>query len=185
MSIISLLETPNLSPATICQLFYVFSSTVVLATASMPASIQEPLTQYGARNTADSTKAENRKPGSEMFTNLIIRVASVGKVPHSWFTQFYVLSVCCSIFWAIQYLTHGALLEFIVKNQGTISQDSMTFDQVLLAWFLMSLQGSRRLFECYAVMKPSASKMLVIHWLLGVTFYLVTSMGIWVEGSSR
>lgn len=179
------LENLSLSPAIICQLFYVLSSAAVLAIAAMPASVQQPLTQYGARNTLKPAEAEeSRKPERNMFVDIIAWFTSVTKVPHSWFTHFYVLSVCCSAFWAIQYLNHGTLLELMIRNQGSYSQSSMTINQVYLVWFLMGLQGCRRLFECYTVMKPSSSRMLVVHWVLGISFYLVTSMGIWVEGSS-
>lgn len=179
-------EILELSPAIVCQLFYVLSSATVLAIAVLPASVRQPLMQYGARNTLKPAEAEeSRKLESSSIINAVTWIASATKVPHSWFTHFYVLSVCCSVFWAVQYLSHGTLLELIVRNQGSYSQSSMTINQVLLAWFLMSLQGCRRLIECYTVIKPSHSRMLIVHWLLGVAFYFTTSVGIWVEGSGR
>lgn len=58
---------------------------------------------------------------------------------------------------------------------------SMTFRQVTLAWAMMSLQGSRRLYECLAFLKPSSSRMWFGHWLLGILFYTGMSVAVWVE----
>ena len=172
-----------------CQLFYALGTAAVLAITAMPASVQQPLTQYGAR---DTVKPPGNKAGAtacesngNVFPDLIVWVASTAKVPHSWFRHFYILSVFGSVFWAVQFLRRGALIEIIIAQQdlGSESQSSMSSSQVILAWFLMALQGWRRAYECYAVMRPSSSRMLVLHWLLGIGFYLVTSIGIWVEGS--
>ncbi|KAI0871884.1 hypothetical protein GGS24DRAFT_39135 [Hypoxylon argillaceum] len=184
----------DLSPAEICQLFYVLSAAAVLALAALPDTAKQLLTQYGARS-SDATLAQaptrgHKDTGGEpddSNTGYLFRVisclASVGRVPHSWFIHFYILSLSCTLFWAIQFVTHGKMLELIVKNQCAKTTSSMTLSQVVLAWFFMGLQGARRLYEYLVVLRPSSSRMWIVHWLLGNVFYLCTSVSIWVEGS--
>ncbi|CAJ2509873.1 Uu.00g057730.m01.CDS01 [Anthostomella pinea] len=183
----------DLSPATFCQLFYVLSAAAVLAIAATPDSAQRLLTQYGARSSGDASsstssssqeKTSKRGTSEGVVTDVAGWITSVGKVPHSWFIHFYILSLSCSVFWAVQYVCHGTLLELIMRKQASSTTASMTLGQVVLVWFLMGLQGARRLFEYLAVLQPSSSRMWVVHWLLGNAFYLCTSMAVWVEGSS-
>ncbi|KAI2469223.1 hypothetical protein F4781DRAFT_233820 [Annulohypoxylon bovei var. microspora] len=173
----------DLSPAAYCQLFYVLAAATVLAIAATPESVQSLLTQYGARNSIGNGQGEKRA-GNGLLIGAISWVTSVGKVPHSWFIHFYILSVSCSAFWAVQFLQHGSVMDFMVRNQASGKSTSMTTNQVILAWFLMSLQGIRRLYECVAVLRPSSSKMWVIHWLLGAAFYFCTNISVWIEGSN-
>lgn len=58
----------------------------------------------------------------------------------------------------------------------------MTLDQVSVVWFMMLAQGTRRLYECLEISKPSSSRMWVGHWLVGVWFYLSVTVAIWIEG---
>ncbi|KAI1777883.1 hypothetical protein F4818DRAFT_328544 [Hypoxylon cercidicola] len=181
-----LASAASLSPAAYCQLFYVTAAATVLTIAAAPESIQDLLTQYGARSAAEGTPEEKRGKitGDGLLTKAVGWVTSVGKIPHSWFKHFYILSLSCSVFWAIQFLCHGAILDAIVRNQASREPASMSIDQVILMWFLMGLQGARRLYEYMFVLRPSSSKMWIIHWLLGMAFYSFTSVSIWVEGSS-
>ncbi|OTA61942.1 hypothetical protein K449DRAFT_465345 [Hypoxylon sp. EC38] len=176
----------ELSPATYCQLFYALAAATVLLIAATPESIQDSLTQYGARSSVAGTSDDKRgkQASNGPLTSVVSWVTSVGKVPHSWFSHFYVVSLSCSAFWAAQFLRHGIILEYIVRKQASIQETSMTINQVILAWFLMSLQGARRLYEYVAVMRPSSSKMWFIHWLLGIAFYFCTNISIWIEGSN-
>ncbi|KAI1502249.1 hypothetical protein F5X99DRAFT_162892 [Biscogniauxia marginata] len=177
----------DLSPAALCQLFYVLAAAAVLAISATPASAQHLLTQYGARGSGEATTSSRDKSGrdkrEEWLVGIVSWLTSVGKVPHSWFMHFYILSLSCSLFWATQYIRHGTILEFVVKNQASHMQISMTIEQVVLVWCLMTLQGARRLYEYLAVLRPSSSKMWIIHWFLGNAFYLCTSIAIWIEGS--
>ncbi|KAI1096436.1 hypothetical protein F5B19DRAFT_146842 [Rostrohypoxylon terebratum] len=172
----------DVSPTAYCQLFYVLAAATVLAIAATPESVQGLLTQYGARNLVGAGKKE--RPANGLLIGTISWITSVGKVPHSWFIHFYILSISCSVFWAIQFLQHGSIMEFMVRNQALREEPSMTLSQVIIAWFLMSLQGTRRLYEHLAVLRPSSSTMWVIHWLLGAAFYFCTNIAIWIEGSS-
>ncbi|KAI1364185.1 hypothetical protein F5Y08DRAFT_328898 [Xylaria arbuscula] len=184
----------DLSPAEICQLFYVLSAAAVLAIAAVPDTIQRLLTRYGARSSHD-TSASGASPirngtGHQVddtdrgiLFNFVARLTSVGMVPHSWFIHFYFLSISCTLFWAIQFITHGSVLEFVTKKQLSKSTSSMTLGQVGLVWLCMGLQGARRLYEHWFVLRSSSSKMWIVHWLLGMAFYLFTSLSIWVEGA--
>ncbi|KAI0202717.1 3-oxo-5-alpha-steroid 4-dehydrogenase [Astrocystis sublimbata] len=188
-----------LSPTEICQLFYVLSAAAVLAVAAVPETTQRLLTQYGARSCRDTATASpksskdrvvsDREPEDDanagVFYRLIRGFTSVGQIPHSWFIHFYILSLGCTIFWATQLATNGAVLQLIVQHQlAKGALPSMTMSQVFLAWLLMGLQGARRLYECLAILRPSSSSMWIIHWLLGNGFYLCTSVAVWIEGSS-
>lgn len=177
----------SISPAVYCQLFYVLSAATVLGIAAAPESIQRLLTQYGARDPAESvSKGKQGKDASDgPLISIVSWVTSVGKVPHSWFIHFYILSLICSAFWAAQFFCHGRVLDFIARNQAPRETSSMSINQVIVVWALMTLQGARRLYEYVAVLQPSSSKMWIIHWLLGITFYFSTSIAIWVEGSSK
>ncbi|KAL7626281.1 hypothetical protein AAE478_003051 [Parahypoxylon ruwenzoriense] len=175
----------SLSPAAYCQLFYVLAAAAVLAIAATPSSVQRLLTQYGARNSTPgrSVGTGGSRGDSGLLVNIITWATSVGKVPHSWFIHFYILSLSCSTFWAVQFLRHGAVLDFIIRKQTANEPTSMTTNQVVLVWLLMSLQGARRLYEYVVLVRPSSSKMWIIHWLLGNAFYFCTSISIWIEGS--
>lgn len=108
------------------------------------------------------------------------------QVPHTWFLHFYVVSVLSSTFWAYQILTGGAFFKLIAENERSASADpkaSMSMDQLALVWSLMTLQAVRRLWESTVMAKPSASKMFLAHWLLGLTFYLGMGIAIWIEGA--
>lgn len=58
----------------------------------------------------------------------------------------------------------------------------MGADQIILVWALMSVQGTRRLLESMTCGTPSESNMFIAHWLLGIAFYLVMGVAVWVEG---
>ena len=59
----------------------------------------------------------------------------------------------------------------------------MTMDQVVLAWSLVTIQGVRRLLETSLLIQSSATKMLFVHWLLGIAFYLALGVSCWIEGA--
>lgn len=50
---------------------------------------------------------------------------------------------------------------------------------------MMFLQGSRRLYEDSLVHGKSKSTMWIVHWVLGLSYYLFTSVAVWVEGSGK
>jgi 3-oxo-5-alpha-steroid 4-dehydrogenase 3 len=53
--------------------------------------------------------------------------------------------------------------------------------QVSIAWFALLLLSIRRYLECREAAK-STSRMFFGHWIMGLLFYVVTSVAIWIEG---
>lgn len=192
-----LAQIDSLTPAAACQLFYMVGTMCVLAIAILPDSAKGLLLSYGPRQLQHPEPSDDMKSteGTVVRKNPSTSVArdgrligfldwatSIGKVPHSWFTHFYILSVTCSAFWGLQFLTDGRILRAIAGH-GRRSETGMTEDQVILTWLLMSLQGGRRLYESWFVMRSSSSRMWFIHYALGIAFYFFTSIAIWAEGS--
>lgn len=143
---------------------------------------------YGAR---DDTSADHRlrtaeprlgpSAFAEQLPRLLDHVATY-RVPHAWFAHFYVVSICSSIFWAIQIITHGSVFQKIASLSSEVASKSMTMEQVILTWMLMLAQGIRRLYESLTLTKPSESSMLIVHWALGLAFYQSMNAAVWVEG---
>jgi 3-oxo-5-alpha-steroid 4-dehydrogenase 3 len=108
------------------------------------------------------------------------------QVPHQYFTHYYAVSVLSSAFWISQLLTKGPAFQFVVSNMSDEHlQNSMTIQQVILCTTLVLIQGGRRLYESFALAKPSSSRMWAVHWLLGLCFYAGITTAIWVEGSGE
>lgn len=179
----ALLDRP--SPAALCQAFFVLAAAGVLAVAATPPSARRLLLEYGPRQSASGAPKPPGVDDAGPFTRLVGWATSVGKVPHSWFIHFYVLSVLSSIFWALQFVTQGPVLNAIARAQARHATASMTGNQVFLAWLLMFMQGARRLYEYLTIIKPSASRMWVVHWLLGTSYYFCMGISVWVEGSGK
>ena len=92
--------------------------------------------------------------------------------------------MCSSLFWGMQLLTHGSVLETLCLSVGPDTQaNGMTADQVILAWSLVLIQGVRRLLETSLLGRSSGSKMWFVHWLLGIAFYLALGVSCWIEGA--
>lgn len=175
----------RLSPAALCQAFFVLAAAGVLGVAATPPSARRLLLEYGPRQSASSAPKYSGVDDAGPFTRLASWATSVGKVPHSWFIHFYVLSVLSSIFWALEFVTQGPVLNAVARAQAQHATASMTVNQVFLAWLLMLLQGARRLYEYFTIIKPSASRMWVVHWLLGTSYYFCMGISVWVEGSGK
>lgn len=60
---------------------------------------------------------------------------------------------------------------------------TMSMDQIVLLWSLLLLQGIRRMVESVYVTKTSASSMWFLHYLLGIGFYLIIGVAVWIEGA--
>lgn len=149
--------------------------------------LHDRLLSYGPRASSPATtlstareKAAKERPDVAPFTILLDRLADI-KVPHSWFTSFYAVSVGCSLFWASQIVTGGPAYSAVVDLAADRSI-SMTWRQVIVAWAMMLVQGSRRLYECMAISKPSSSQMWFGHWVLGIFFYIGMGIAVWIEG---
>lgn len=174
-----------LSPAQWCQTFFGLSSAAVLAVQVIPKAAQHAVLDYGARSPAgtDDQMKDADPKATNRFSDFVKAVASVGQIPHAWFMHFYVASIAGSLFWASEYLRDGPALGFIAARQAQSGSPAMSLEQTALVWTLMLLQGSRRLYECFFVMKTGSSKMWLVHWLLGLGFYVCMSISVWVDGS--
>ena len=106
------------------------------------------------------------------------------QVPHGYFQHFYIASVLSSVFWGVQLFAKESLLQVICQSgEAAASGKSMTMDQIILTWSLLSVQGLRRLIESSLLAKNSASKIWFAHWMLGIAFYLAFGVAIWIEGA--
>lgn len=125
---------------------------------------------YGSRATTPSTASSYppRDLAPNALSQLLDGLAAV-RVPHSFFTHFYVASVACSIFWGFRL----QLWNLNGLNSGR---------EVSIAWMLMLLQGVRRLVESYTYMSTSKSDMWFGHYFLGLLFYLTVNVAVWIEG---
>ena len=180
----------SLSPAAWCQTFFALASSAVLAVAVTPPSARRYLLDYGARasrNGDGGGRGEMEKEAQEAgsLVRFAAALTSWSQVPHAWFMAFYAASIACSIFWAIQYLAGGVVFRLVASKQAQASPPSMTVTQVIIVWALMLLQATRRLYEHLSFVKSSNSKMWIVHWLLGISFYVSLSLSIWVEGSGK
>jgi 3-oxo-5-alpha-steroid 4-dehydrogenase 3 len=136
---------------------------------------------YGPR-TSSPEKSTDAVSQSNTFEKLLDGIAS-WRVPHNYFLHFYVVSVSSSLFWGQELVRRGPAFMAIASRVDTLEHTrSMTFGQLILCWCLMTLQGTRRLWESIALTKPSESKMWFVHWILGIGFYILMGISIWVEG---
>lgn len=145
--------------------------------AVSPRTSEAQANQNGQRN-------GHQQPGSTGYDQQLIAFLDFlaeFRVPHSWFTSFYVVSVVSSAFWASQIVTKGPAFGRVA--QQLIGQpSSTTVTQVAVAWAMLFVQGNRRLYESLALSKPSTAKMWIGHWALGIFFYLGMGCAVWVEG---
>ncbi|KAI7715285.1 hypothetical protein KC322_g2980, partial [Hortaea werneckii] len=150
--------------ATSIRLTYTIASILVLTVYLLP-SLRSRFLAYGPRSLSPSssgtTSAEREKAAAQgnqtpsPVTSLLDRLAE-WKVPHSWFTSFYAVSIAWSLFWAVQFAS----------------------------WGMVFVQGCRRFWECLALpQSPSKSQMWIGHWILGIGFYTGLSVAVWVEGA--
>lgn len=113
--------------------------------------------------------------------------AAQWQVPHAYFTQFYIVSVVSSAFWATQLALGGPAFRAVsclVRNREGAA--GMAPTQVWFCWLLLAVQGTRRLGECIALARAagkSRAMMWVTHWAIGIAFYAAMGVAVWVEGS--
>lgn len=150
-------------------------------------AFQKRFVNYGPRGT--DIKDENGRPivekeSSDGPLGVVLDLAASFKVPHSWFIHFYIVSVASSLFWVQQIATRGFAFNFLARlyEASSFKHPSMNAVQVWIVVTLMGVQGLRRLYECITLQKPSNSKMAGPAWILGILFYLVMGVTVWVEG---
>ncbi|OJJ04094.1 hypothetical protein ASPVEDRAFT_135697 [Aspergillus versicolor CBS 583.65] len=175
--------------------FFLFAACMIFS-VSLPASLRSRFIPYGARatstapvesETSASTPTPKSTSASPSRTSAVTRAldyVATFRVPHSYFTQFYVISVLSSIFWALQLLSHGRVFQaFATRIRAEHMQEAISINQVMLCCGLMLIHGVRRLNECLSFSKPSSSKMWFVHWFAGIGFYLAVTVAVWIEGT--
>ncbi len=168
--------TPIMDLSYLCKTFFFLGTAVDIGGTLIP-SFREQIMNYGSRRANPSPPSKGQR---RQALGLFKYVASV-QVPHTWFTHYYVVSMASSIFWGYQIYTHGRAFEFLTSCSQPKS-DTMTVNQVALAWFFMAIQGARRLYESLTLTKPSQSKMWIGLWIIGVAYYLFMGLSVWIEG---
>jgi 3-oxo-5-alpha-steroid 4-dehydrogenase 3 len=149
------------------------------------ASSEEPAKREASDQVSKkSHEADNGSSLVSLFVK-ILDVAAKIQVPHSWFTSFYVVSVLSSLFWLVEAFRVGDFYGIIIENRIAHQRSQMSLPQTKLAWLLMLIQGSRRLYESLTLPSSSTSKMWIGHWMIGIGFYLATGVAIWVEGAGK
>lgn len=148
---------------------------------------------YGSRATSTPESEKNNaaapqagrhsRTGQENGTvSSLLDYASTFTVPHSFFAHFYILSVLSSLFWGHQILTNGYFFRLLGSWMDARAYPRMVREQVVVAWALMLIQGSRRLYETMMFRTGSKSQMWFAHWVLGLAFYSAMGISVWVEG---
>ncbi|KAL7920485.1 3-oxo-5-alpha-steroid 4-dehydrogenase domain-containing protein [Trichoderma austrokoningii] len=178
------------TPAEWCQAFCVVSSAMLFSMQVLPENARRALFAYGARRPAHTQHGPNSQaPGreTEAKADSLLVLTSYAQVPHSWFIHFYMVSVSWSIFWGWQYISKGSIMRALaeMQHQSAIENQAPEVDlsATLVTWLLMGSQGTRRLFECLFVAKPGSSPMSALHWALGVVYYTIVGISVWIRGS--
>lgn len=185
----------DVTPLQWIQAFYLAAAGGIAALQGLPSSVRSNLMDYGARKspgtegTKKMDKTDSGKQQKEDSEDVLAKLIKATQVPHSWFWHFYAFSMLGSAFWAWQFVTQGRAMRVLIggQNQGKAVEaaDPDALGRVVVAWTMMALQGSRRLYECVAVTKPGSSPMLAVHWLMGLMFYGVMGVSIWIESSGK
>jgi 3-oxo-5-alpha-steroid 4-dehydrogenase 3 len=169
-----------MDPALACKMFFGLGTAVVIGGALIP-SFRQQIMNYGSRNTNPESVPRHEPNSRDALSRFLDFIAGF-EVPHSYFTFYYLASVGSSVFWAHQILTRGQVFRLLAAHSLQTSSGSMTANQVLLAWTLMSIQGCRRLYESIRFTKPSQSKMWAGLWAVGTAYYIFMGITVWVEG---
>lgn len=171
-----------MDPALSCKLFFTLGTAAVIGGVLLP-SFRQKIMNYGSRGSSTTPSIRMSTCRNSRLQSMFDYVASF-QVPHTWFTHYYVVSVASSTFWAYQIVARGRVFEILVfaSHSTPLRSRGMTANQILIAWSFMTIQGTRRLYECLTLTKPSQSRMWIGLWLLGIGYYIVMGISIWVEG---
>ncbi|CAD6501019.1 BgTH12-06719 [Blumeria graminis f. sp. triticale] len=166
--------------ALVCRVFFGAGAAVSLGGALNP-SFRSRIMTYGSRSTKITSSPKKRKRLSPYG---LFHEISILQVPHTWFIHYYIASVGSSIFWLHQMITRGVILRLITPISS--SQDVLeNRTQILLAWLLMFIQGTRRLYESVIFTKPTKSTMWFGLWIIGIIFYFFIGIAVWIEGFTQ
>ena len=168
-----LFSATGITPAQFCQSFYGISAALIIGINILPKTASSALMDYGAR----------RSDAGNSGSSLVRKLMDWTQVPHSWFLHYYLFSFSLSLFWAGQYFFRGEIMRVLASRQAEAGGRSMDVSQVVVVLGLMGLQGGRRLYESLVVTKPGKTPMGAAHWIVGLAYYGVMSVTVWIEGS--
>ncbi|XP_072040450.1 polyprenal reductase-like [Amphiura filiformis] len=112
-------------------------------------------------------------------------------LPKRWFWHFYLLTIVTNgyILWLVVdcFFLGGSAPQWYITllklcTYYPVKEPSASHLSVLLAIAAITIQGVRRLYECFFVSTYSNSTMHVAHYLLGVFFYPLTGLTVLTEG---
>lgn len=168
----------TLDPALLCRAFFGTVTTGGIAGFLVPA-LREQILDYGNRSTKASKPATNAP--NHKTTSLLEHIAAF-QVLHTCFTHFYAFSIAESAFWGYQIVTRGRAFQFLASLSQQSGSTTITANQASLGWILLTFQGTRRLYECITLARPSQAKMWIGLYGLGVAYYAVMGVTVWIEG---
>lgn len=165
--------------------FYIFAAYAIIIVRFIP-DLRDRFLDYGARSDASTSNARTKDTFFPRWFRIqfdpVLDWLAEMTVPHSWFYHFYLCSTVCSAIWIYVYFQSFLDDAAGFNLQAVADWNSRAF----LGLLLMQFQGLRRLYECLVVAKLSQSRMWVGHYLIGIAFYLVTNIAIWLEtGKSK
>lgn len=172
------LVDPDLAIWTI-RAFYIFAGYAILVVRLIP-DFRHRFLEYGARSDKSKQKSSHQSALPQWFriqVDPVLDLLANITVPHGWFTHFYVCSTVCSAYWLVcsKNLFHCYHAGFRQNMFGSWEY------RTLICMVLLQVQGLRRLYECVVIAKSSKSRMWIGHYFIGVAFYLVTNVAIWIE----
>lgn len=129
----------------------------------------------------DSTTEQPLASSSNPLSNMLDFLASL-TVPHDWFLSFYFVSLSLCAFWPGEILALKGPLWRGLRDTTASGGPTMSFSQLQTTWAMMLIQSARRLYECLDLPSSSESQMFAGHWIMGLAFYIATSVAIWIEG---
>lgn len=160
--------------------FYIFASYAIIIVRFIP-DLRFRFLDYGARS---SKSSKPQKKDDSVFPTWVrdqvdplLDTAADITVPHNWFSHFYVVSTVCTAFWMSVLVREGQVGLF---GRRTWYRNIWQL-RTAICMVLLQVQGLRRLFESLVVAKSSKSRMWIGHYLIGLAFYLVTNVAIWLE----
>ncbi|KAH6693657.1 hypothetical protein F5X68DRAFT_46224 [Plectosphaerella plurivora] len=177
------------SPSSIFRGCFTFAIIVILSLQLTPRLSRGLILDYGPR--ASGAKPAKQTPQG-WFHDALKAVTTYGRIPHSWFNHFYVASVAGSVFWGLELLLGGGVVMRLLAEWEAFAHmaegagpgpASMSWEQTVMAWGMLYVQGVRRLYECYFIMRPSKSEMWFVHYIMGMCFYVGIGLAVWIEGS--
>ena len=152
----------------VVRIYFLATSASVVVARIVP-SLHKTFNPYG----------KTRAPSLNTPQSFVQHLSNI-TVPKSWFWHYYLLIVLLSVFWGIQFIVCSSDCErYLLRWMGDLDGTSV------IVWGMMLVQGYRRLFESLYVQKPSPSRMWIGHYLVGCAFYVMMSIAVFAEGSSR